>query len=134
MEKIISIEDVYNIKTTHSHAYFDGYKIKTSNNTYWLLIENGQYCCESWGYFSSSDNVQEFVKSTLKEVKLFDTSLNAKKLIDNGRWINEKDCMFVNFETNKGTLQFVVYNQHNGYYGHEVLLLKNENKIIEKEL
>ncbi len=27
--------------------------------------------------------------------------------------------MFVNLETNKGTLQFVAYNEHNGHYGHE---------------
>ena len=27
--------------------------------------------------------------------------------------------MFVNLETNKGTLQFVAYNEHSGYYGHE---------------
>ena len=32
---------------------FDGYEIKTENATYRILIENGQNCCESWGYFSS---------------------------------------------------------------------------------
>lgn len=134
MEKIISIEEIYNFKTAYSHAYFDGYKIKTSDNTYFLLIENGRYCCEHWGYFSSNDDIKYFIGSNLKEVKLFDTALNAKKITDIDCWMNENDCMFVNFETNKGTLQFAVYNNHNGYYGHEVLLLKNENKIIETHL
>jgi tRNA(Ile2) C34 agmatinyltransferase TiaS len=30
----------------------------------------------------------------------------------------EGGVMFVNIETNEGTLQFVAYNEHNGYYGH----------------
>ena len=28
--------------------------------------------------------------------------------------------MFVNFVTSKGVMQFVLYNEHNGYYGHDV--------------
>ena len=31
----------------------------------------------------------------------------------------EGGVMFVNLETDMGTLQFVAYNEHNGYYGHE---------------
>lgn len=33
-------------------------------------------------------------------------------------FIEEGDFVFINLETNKGTLQFVLYNSHNGYYGH----------------
>lgn len=39
--------------------------------------------------------------------------------------------MFINIETTKGFLQFVVYNEHNGYYGHSVLLVsKYGNKTV----
>jgi hypothetical protein len=40
-------------------------------------------------------------------------------------------AMFINVETTKGLLQFVAYNEHNGYYGHEVKLVsKYDDKII----
>ena len=40
-------------------------------------------------------------------------------------------AMFINVETTNGLLQFVAYNEHNGYYGHEVKLVsKYDDKII----
>lgn len=40
-------------------------------------------------------------------------------------------AMFINVETTKGLLQFVAYNEHNGYYVHEVKLVsKYDDKII----
>lgn len=39
--------------------------------------------------------------------------------------------MFINVETTNGLLQFVAYNEHNGYYGHEVKLVsKYDDKIV----
>lgn len=32
-------------------------------------------------------------------------------------------AMFINVETTRGLLQFAAYNEHNGYYGHDVLLV-----------
>lgn len=44
-------------------------------------------------------------------------------------------AMFINVETTKGLLQFVAYNEHNGYYGHEVKLVSkyNDKTIINTE-
>jgi hypothetical protein len=33
---------------------------------------------------------------------------------------DETSTIFVNIETSRGTLQFIAYNRHNGYYGHKV--------------
>ena len=41
--------------------------------------------------------------------------------------------MFVNVETDKGLLQFVAYNEHNGYYGHEACVISkhlNESEYL----
>ena len=133
MEKILEIKEVYNVRPDNLFSY-DGYEMTTSENTYLFLIENGQCCCENWGYFSSSDNVQEFVNSTLKEIKLVGTVLNVKKLKDIDNYMSENDCMFINLETNKGTLQLTVYNQHNGYYGHSVRILKNKTNMFGDDL
>lgn len=53
-------------------------------------------------------------------IEIVDAELN-KKIYD-----SEVECvldqggvMFVNILTDKGILQFVAYNCHNGYYGHE---------------
>lgn len=50
---------------------------------------------------------------------------NMKEDLDAG------SAMFINVETTKGLLQFVAYNEHNGYYEHEVKLVsKYDDKII----
>ena len=40
--------------------------------------------------------------------------------------------MFLTFKTSNGTLQFAVYNDHNGYYGHQALIRIND-EIVESE-
>lgn len=47
----------------------------------------------------------------------------------------EGEAMFINFETSKGTLQFTLYNSHNGYYGHtaKVISKRPGNTEIIKE-
>ena len=44
-------------------------------------------------------------------------------------------AMFINVETTNGLLQFVAYNEHNGYYGHEVKLVSkyNDKIVIEAD-
>ena len=50
---------------------------------------------------------------------------NMKEDLDAG------SAMFINVETTNGLLQFVAYNEHNGYYGHEVKLVsKYDDKIV----
>lgn len=95
-----------------------------------FVINNGQDCCENWGYLSSEDDFGSFIGSELKNVYVTDTKLgtivsNMKEDLDAG------SAMFINVETTKGLLQFVAYNEHNGYYGHEVKLVsKYDDKII----
>lgn len=96
--------------------------------------KNGQNCCENWGYLSSEDDFGSFIGSELKNVYVTDTELgiiasNMKEDLDAG------SAMFINVETTNGLLQFVAYNEHNGYYGHEVKLVSkyNDKIVIEAD-
>ena len=122
--KIISIEEVEVFKDEKSYYNYEGYIIKTEDETIKLGISNMQSCCENFGYYMSEDNINEFIGAELINIELCDTALNVSKLDD----CYEGDNMFVNIITDKGTLQFVAYNQHNGYYGHDaVVISKNLN-------
>lgn len=108
--------------TEHSqkkgYSYMAGFKIITDKQEILMLIDDESSCCENWGYFLSEDDTEQFVGAELRDIKITDTELNKEKHVD----IYEGGIMFVDIETNKGTLQFVAYNDHNGYYGHEALV------------
>lgn len=112
----------------------DGYEVVTNKQKISLVIDNVQRCCEQWGYFWCNDNTEEFVGSVLSDVKVVDTALNEQTCKDNSDGKVYEGCvMFVNLETSKGTLQFVAYNEHNGYYGHTAKVI-SENFNYEAYL
>jgi hypothetical protein len=157
MEKIISIEEVYGLRLGNTgrdsekarlgmvqmmnavfggYGEYDGYKIKTSEHEYLILIDNGQCCCEDWGYFSSDDDLERFIGKNLLSVECTDTALNTQKVEKTAPY--GFDCggiQFVDFKMSDGSvLQFAVYNEHNGYYGHPIIIAKDENIIKEDTL
>ena len=150
--KIIKIEEIFNLETANVgrltgsngsslgmsqliHAMagcgeYDGYLVETDEHKYHVLISNTQDCCESWGYFSSEDDVAQFVGARLKEVNLTDVALNKKKIEDSGYYEEEGGIQFVDFVTDRGTLQLAVYNAHNGYYGHGIIVAKDAEILL----
>lgn len=75
---------------------------------------------------SSDDDFSEYIGSELLCVDVVDKALNKKTDID----IYEGGIIFLNLETSNGTLQFAVYNEHNGYYGHNAKVTCGD-KVIE---
>jgi hypothetical protein len=118
METILKIEE-----TTFDGK--DGFVITTSEQQIKLGIDNGQSCCENWGYFMSEDDTSDFIGAKLIDVKITDTLLKPNDEFDVND-MYEGDVMFVNVETDKGLLQFVAYNEHNGYYGHEACVISKQ--------
>lgn len=115
-------ELILEIKETTERDY-DGFDIVTTDQVIQVLISNRSDCCEIWGHFVVNDDPKEFLGASLLGIELTDTALNTKILskeleygVDNG------GIVFVNLKTNLGTLQFAVYNSHNGYYGHTVVI------------
>lgn len=111
-----------------------GFEIVTDKQTITLAIDNDASCCESWGYFLTEDDWEKFIGAELRGVKVTDTNRSTKTFNDpKARWDDEGnidlDCgevLFVDIETDRGPLQFVAYNAHNGYYGHEAYIRSSQ--------
>lgn len=73
----------------------------------------------------------EFIGATLLGLRVIDTDCatvleatwDDNEEVNDGRYDNS---MFVNIETSKGTLQFVAYSNHNGYYGHVTRVISQQ--------
>ena len=125
MEKITGIVEVSFSKDGNGYSEYEGYQITTDKQTIKMGIDNGQCCCENWGYLMSEDDINEFIGSELIKVEITDTQLKpVEEYNDNDTY--EGSAMFVNFTTTNGVLQFVAYNEHNGYYGHEAVLMSSQ--------
>ena len=117
------------------YGEYDGYEIKTTNHKYLILIDNGQSCCESWGYFSSDDNFEDYIGKDLVSVELTDTALNHKKVEESCYYDDYGGIQFVDFKiAGGGVLQFAVYNAHNGYYGHPIIIAKDDEILLQDTL
>lgn len=95
-----------------------GYIIETNKQKITVAISNNQSCCESWGYLTTNDNLQDFVDAELVNVRITDPDLKSFDVGGNEIYVGE--AIFVTFETSNGDFQLVVYNSHNGYYSHRV--------------
>ncbi len=128
IKQIIEVDNYKEDKDSWGHMA--GFKVITNQQEILLLIDDESSCCEQWGYFWSDEDIKDFIGFELLKIEVVDTALDKevlKKHVDvDDSWF-EGGVMFVNFETNRGTLQFTAYNNHNGYYGHEA-------KIISKQL
>lgn len=127
METILRIEATTFKNDKSSWCEFEGFQVITDKQTIKLGIANSQSCCESWGYFMSEDDLSGFIGARLIDVKIVDDALNVTKLKESVSSYGENYCecetMFVNFDTDKGLLQFTAYNDHNGYYGHSAVVV-----------
>ena len=129
MEKILRIEETNFKKNKKDWNSFEGFQIVTDKQTIKLGISDEQSCCERSGYFMSNDDIKEFEGANLIDIAIADTALNVKKLENEDLY--ESNLMFVNLNTSEGLLQFVAYNCHNGYYGHEAVVISEQLKHEE---
>lgn len=129
MSEVIQLIEEYAEK--EGYYSYSGFLIRTDKQEIKLLIDNDQYCCEHHGYFMSEDDLQPFVGSQLLELSVTDTALKTHLMKERGLdetspYVYEGGVMFVNISTSNGLLQFVAYNEHNGYYGHEAKVISNQ--------
>lgn len=130
MEKILRIEDTTFKQNKDEWSEYDGWQIITDQQTIKFGISNSQSCCESWGHLITNDTIEEFINSELISIAVVDEALE-KKEIKEIEYLDSGAAMFVNFETSAGTLQFVAYNSHNGYYGHSAVLISKQLNVTE---
>ena len=103
--------------------YFEGVCIQTNKRLIYFLIYNGQQCCEEWGYLSSPDNIKDFIGLKVENISgVGSPSEGFKK----HTILHKYECnefAILQIETDKGTLEWAVYNSHNGYYSHKVIVI-----------
>ncbi len=131
--KIVSITEVFEQNsyplTANEGSSFNGFVVETENRIVMMAINDDQECCEDSGYFMTNENINDFIGHELLDVKITDIDLEEHPVVSEklntilGECIvNDTDrtsmIMFVTLTTSNGILQFVAYNNHNGYYGH----------------
>ncbi len=111
--------------------YYEGYQIVTNEEIWYFLINGEGQCCERWGYFDCGDDISEVIGKELKEIYVTDTALKSETLYSKmekhqiNRKYDSPSLCFVNVVTTCGaSVQLAVYNEHEGYYGHDVFVLK----------
>ena len=124
--KILKIRSFDNesIKSGDDFFSYEGYEIETTDSIIKIGVSNGESCCESYGYICSADKLEEYIGAKIlkvEKVKLGDWK-KCEILLKQLEYSEEEETAFINFETDKGLLQFAVYNTHNGYYGHDVVI------------
>lgn len=128
MEKIISIKEI------HAADGDEGFAITTDKQTIKFLINMVQDCCENPGYIITNDETNSFIGAEILSYATTDDRLSSTKseeIDEIIRNLDEGDIIFFNIETDRGTLQFVAYNQHNGYYGHRCKIESEQLNIEE---
>lgn len=129
MEKILRIEEIIFKNNEKDWSTFGGFQIITDQQTIKIGISNSQSCCGHWGYLITNDDFNDFIEAELLNIVLVDTALNIKKVEDTVESLDGGDIMFVNLETSKGIFQIVAYNSHNGYYGHEAVVVSKQLNV-----
>jgi hypothetical protein len=91
-----------------------GYDIMTTKQIISVYIENCQLCCESYDtmLLPTEDIIGLEVKSVKWGTRILPQYLNLLNL--------DIDYAVVNIETDKIPIQVVAWNDHNGYYPHNV--------------
>ena len=132
-EVILSIEEEDDFRIEGYSGWYEGVTITTTKQKIQMGIQSGQHCCENYGYIFTNDKVEEFVGATVLGVRVVNTDLTSQDLDKLGGESFILDCptMFINIETDRGLLQFVAYNDHNGYYGHHAVLISRQAENSE---
>lgn len=117
----------------HDWRRFEGYEIVTTKQTIRIGIDNGQSCCETWGYLCSEDSPEKYVGWHLTRVERvvqlrdFKPRLVTQIIGDYG--LDGGDAMFINVWTDRGMFQIAAYNSHNGYYGHSAVVVSRDLNV-----
>lgn len=110
----MSVNLIKSIETLDDQRYWQGYKIHTSHSATCVTakIDTDRRCCEVFGGKPNTD-VQTFVGAEYQSVEVNETSDKER-----GREIIYQ--LSVTIHTNRGDLVLSFYNEHNGYYPHDV--------------
>ena len=131
-ERIVKIGEFVGNDFDDDDYGYSGYKIHTDKQVISLLISNGQNCCEAWGYLMSEElnEGDDFIGANIISIEeVSEADIIKDEDEDDDDYVDA--CIFINVNTDRGTLQFKAYNSHNGYYGHAVRVHSEQLKLEE---
>jgi len=134
MSKILNIEEVYNVNfNDDDYPCYDGFRIETEDEEMYFLINNFQNCCENWGtYLYTPEDLKEYIGAEYLGYDEKNCS-EIENYLEN-KYVHPDETCFLNVHTSKGTIDFAVYNSHNGYYSHGVILKITNKKTGESSM
>ena len=107
-------EDTIVDKSRGWRESYEGLIIETDKGSIKLVISDSQSCCEQWGalFFETPDDVSQFVGAEILQIE--DIDIKREEFIDNETQLR--------ITTDRGIIQYAIYNEHNGYYSHGTIL------------
>lgn len=133
MSKILNIDEVYNIELDGRYSKYDGFVVETEEEEIYFVIQNGQQCCENWGvYLYTVENLKDYIGAEYLGYSENSCDQIIKDLEE--EYVGSSETCFLNIHTSKGDIDFAVYNSHNGYYSHTVILKITNKKTGEVSL
>lgn len=99
----------------------DGYSIWTTVMLIEFWISNERQCCESWGYFSSDDDLSRFIGKEIDRIELDSEKCGSYEIPEDAKSLDCGGIRFITVHLADGdSFQLAVYNAHNGFYGHDI--------------
>ncbi len=126
-ELISSIKELEEGHFGKMYRGFEGYEIKTDKHAYALLIDDGQQCCEDFGYFSTPDDIEDFIGAELLKIEIVRSDCSVEEVESHSQVFQADEVQLVNFVTSLGVFQLAVYNVQDGYYGHKVTFVEDKD-------
>lgn len=113
---VVSVDTEFEL--THDRSKYVGVKIETNKEDILCLIESGNFCCEDYGTYISTDyELSTIIGKSITSIKLGKESNIREPKSD------DRDCngVVIRVETERGLIKLVAWNEHNGYYPHQIL-------------
>jgi len=103
--------------------YLDGLYIKTDKGEIKILISDEQCCCENAGclFLETPDDFEKVLGKQLLKVQEIEIS-NYDDFFEKTGTSQEVNETQIKITYLGGSIQFAIYNDHNGYYAHSTLL------------
>ena len=107
-------EDTIVDKSRGWRESYEGLIIETDKGSIKLVISDSQSCCEQWGalFFETPDDISQFIGAEISQIQ--DIDIKREEFIDNETQLR--------ITTDRGIIQYAIYNEHNGYYSHGTIL------------
>ena len=108
-----------------------GFEIETDKEKIYLLIDADYQCNEDFGYICSeeSEDFEAYYGCEIVSIEFIDDgdynpNVQIEMIKSMQSYADVLDCAFINVKFKQSTLQFAVYNKHNGCYGHCVEFIR----------